>query len=67
MLEFEILGDRNNSIDLQRTRLENVARILQNKGNVLRTHATDPAERDTPYLINNRFPSLFSKSTLSLN
>ena len=28
MLEFEVLGDRNNFIDLQRTRLEVVARIV---------------------------------------
>ena len=29
MLEFEVLGDRNNFIDLQRTRLEIVARIVR--------------------------------------
>ena len=40
ILEFENLGDRNNFIDLQRTRLEIVASVVQNNGNVLRTHAT---------------------------
>ena len=32
MLEFEVLGDRNNFIDLQRTRLEMVARIVRSNG-----------------------------------
>ena len=67
MLEFEVLGDRNNFIDLQRTRLEIVARVVQNNGNVLRTHATEAAQRDTPYLVNNPLSSLFSECTMSLN
>ena len=67
MLEFEVLGDRNNFIDLQRTRLEIVLRVVQNNGNVLRTHATDAGLRDTPYLVNNPVSSLFSECTLSLN
>ena len=66
MLEFEVIGDRNNFIDLQRTGLEIVARVVQIKGNVLRTHATDSAQRDTPYLINNPFSSFFSECTMSL-
>ena len=67
MLEFEVLGDRNNFIDLQRTRLEIVARIVQNNGNVLRTHATEAGQRDAPYLVNNPLSSLFSECTVSLN
>ena len=67
MLEFKVLGDRNNFIDLQRTRLEIVLRVVQNNGNVLRTHATDAGLRDTPYLVNNPLSSLFSECTLSLN
>ena len=67
MLEFEVLGDRNNFIDLQRTRLEKVLRVVQNNGNVLRTHATDAGLRDTPNLVNNPLSSLFSECTLSLN
>ena len=47
MLEFEVLGDRKNFIDLQRTRLEIVARIVENNRNVLRTRATEAAQRDT--------------------
>ena len=67
MLEFEVLGDRKNFIDLQRARLEIVARIVQSNGNVLRTHATEAANRDTPYFVNNPLSSLFSECTLSLN
>ena len=67
MLEFEVLGDRNNFIDLQRTRLEIIARVVQINCNVLRTHATEAAQRDTPYLFNNPLSSLFSESTMSLN
>ena len=36
MLEFEVLGDRNNFIDHQRTRLEIVSQIVGNNGTVLR-------------------------------
>ena len=67
MLEFEVLGDRNNFIDLQRTRLEIVLRVVQNNGNVLRTHAADARVRDTPCFVNNPLSSLFSECTLSLN
>ena len=67
MLEFEVLGDRNNFIDLQRTRLEIVLRVVQNNGNVLRTRATDAGLRDTPNLVDNPLSSLFSECTLSLN
>ena len=57
ILEFEYSADRNNFTDLQRTRL--VKKIVQNMGNVLRTHATEAAQQDTPYLINNPLPSFF--------
>ena len=67
MLEFEVLGYRNNFIDLQRTRLEISLRVAQNNGKVLRTHATDAGLRDTPNLVNNSLSSLFSECTLSLN
>ena len=67
MLELEVLGDRNNFIDLQRSRLEIKARVVQNNGNILRTHATEAAQRDTPYLVNNPLSSLFSECTTSLN
>ena len=60
-------GDRNNFLDLQRTRLEIEARIVQNNGNVLRTHATEVAQRDNPNLVNNPLLSLFSECTMSLS
>ena len=61
MLEFEVLGDRNIFIDLQRTRLEKVARIVRSNGNVLRTHATEAPNRHMPYFVNNHLSSLFSE------
>ena len=67
MLEFEVFRDRNNFIDLQRTRLEIVASVVQNNGNVLRTHATEAAQQDTPYLVINPLSFLFSECTMSLN
>ena len=67
MIEFEVLGDRNNFIDHQRTRLEKVAQIVRSNGNVLRTHGTEAANRYTPYFVNNPLSSLFSECTLSLN
>ena len=67
MLEFEDLSDRNNFIDLQRTRLKIVARTVRSKGTVLRTHATEAANTDTPYFVNKPLSSVFSECTLSLN
>ena len=67
MLQFEVLGDRNNFIYLQRTCLEIVARIVRSNGNVLRTHATEAANRVTTYFVSNPLSSIFSECTLSLN
>ena len=67
MLEFEVLSDRNNFIDLQRTRLEIVAQIVRSNENVFRTHATEAANRDTPYFVSNPLSSLFTECTLTLN
>ena len=47
--------------------MEIVSRVVQNNGNVLRTHATEAAQRDTPYLVNNPLSSLFSECTMILN
>ena len=47
--------------------MEIVARIVQNNGNLLRTHATEAGQRDTSYLVNNPLSSLFSECTMSLN
>ena len=66
LLEFEVPGDRNIFIDLQRTRWEIVARIVRIDGTLLRTHATEAANRDTPYFVNNPLSSVFSEFTLFL-
>ena len=47
--------------------MEIVARIVQTNGNVLRTLATEAAQRDTLYLIENPHSSLISECTMSLN
>ena len=60
MLEFGVLCNRNKFIDLQRTRLEIIARFVRSNGTVLRTHAIEAANRDP-------LSSLFSEYTLSLN
>ena len=52
MLEFEVLGDRNNFIDLQKFLLEIECKISRNNDGDLRT-GTDVANTDAPYLINN--------------
>ena len=52
IFEIEFTGDRNIFSDVQRTCLETGARIVQNNGYVLRTHATEAGQKDTPYLVN---------------
>ena len=47
--------------------MEIAARIVQNNGNALRTHAREAGQRDTPYLVHNPLSSLFSECTMSLN
>ena len=66
MLEFEVLGDRNNFIDLQKILLEVKCKITQNNDVELRTGA-DAAGTDAPYFSNNALHSLFSESTASAN
>ena len=67
MLEFGVLGDRNNFIDLEGTRLEIVARMARSNGTVLRTHATEAANKDTRCFVDNPLSSFFSECPLSLN
>ena len=66
MLEFEVLGDRNNFIDLQKLLLEIKCKISRNNGGDLRT-ATDATNTEAPYLSNNALHSLFSECTVSAN
>ncbi len=66
-LEFKFVGDRSNFIDLQNIFLELTCRIVNDDGTNLRTHATDPAQRDTPVLVNNVLHSLFSDCDVFAN
>ena len=66
-LEFELVGDRTNFIDLQNIYLEVKCRILQSNGNNLRYDATDASLTDSPCFVNNTLHSLFSDCTVSAN
>ena len=66
VLEIEVLGDRNNFIDLQKIVLEIKCKITQANDADLRA-GTEAANRDTPYFVNNTLHSLFSECTVSAN
>ena len=66
MLEFEVLGDRNNFIDLQKILLEVKCKITRTNNGNLRTGA-DAASTDAPYFSNNALHSLFSECSVSAN
>ena len=63
-LEIEIVGDRNNFIDLQKNYLEVKCRIVQSNGKNLRYTAGDANANDTPYFVNNTLHSLFADCTV---
>ena len=66
-LEFEVVGDRNNFIDLQKIYLEIKCRILQTDGTDLRYTAGDANASDLPFFANNILYSLFADCTISAN
>ena len=66
-LEFEVVGDRNNFLDLQKIFLEIKCKIKQSDGNDLRYDATDATQTDTPIFVNNTLHSLFSECTVTAN
>ena len=66
ILEFEVLGDRNNFIDLQKLVLEIKCKISRNNDGDLRT-GTDATKTEAPYFSNNALHSLFSECTVSAN
>lgn len=66
-LEFEIVGDRNNFLDLQKIFLEIKCKILQNDNNNLRYDNTSTANSDLPIFVNNTLHSLFSECTITAN
>ena len=70
MLEFEVAGDRNNFIDLQKIFLEVKSNIVQSSEADSRYDAgaaTDVMKTDAPYFCNNVLHSLFSECTVSAN
>ena len=66
-LEFEIVGDRNNFIDLQKIYLEVKCCIVQSNGNNLRYTTGDANASDTPFFVNYILHSLFADCTVSAN
>ena len=63
MFEFEVSGDRNSFIDLQKIFLEIKRKIVQSSGAGLKHDAgapTDKAKTDALYFCNNVLHSLFS-------
>ena len=66
-LEFEIIGDRNKFIDLQKIYLEIKFRVVRNNGNDLRFTTGDVNNSGTPHLVNNVLHSLFADCTVSAN
>lgn len=66
-IEFVVVSDRNNFIDLQKIFLEVHCRIKQSDGTDLRHHATDAALRDRPSFVNNTLHSLFSDCNVYAN
>ena len=70
MLEFEVAGDRNNFIDLQKIFLEVKCKIVQSSQANSKydgTAAADVTRTDGPYFCNNVLHSLFSDCTVSAN
>ena len=66
MLEFEVLGERNNFIDLQKFLPEYKCKNSRNNDGDLRT-GTNATNTDAPYFSNNALHSLFSECTVSTN
>ena len=66
-MEFEVVGDRNNLIDLHKIYLEIKCRILQTDITDLRYTHGDTNASDLPYFANNNLHSLFADYTVSAN
>ena len=66
-LKFEVVGDRKNFIDLQKSYLEIKCGILQTDGTHLRYTHADANASDLPYFANDILHSLFADCTVSAN
>ena len=67
ILEFKVVGDRHNFLDLQRVYLELSISIQQQNGADLRFHATNKGDSDEPKFVNNILHSLFSECDVYAN
>jgi len=65
-LEFVVVGDRTNFIDLQKIFLEITCKIIKHNGTPLQ-YGADPADQDTPMFVNNTLHSLFSECNVTAN
>ena len=66
-LEFEVVGDRNNFIDMQKIYLELKCKILQSDNRDLRYDGGDPTLSDDAMFVNNVLHSLFADCTITAN
>ena len=66
-LEFEVVGDRNHFIDLQKIFLEIKCRKQSVERTDFRYDAGDPAKNDAAFFVNNVHHSLFADCTVSAN
>lgn len=66
-LEFEVTGDRNNFIDLQRIYLELKCRILNSDNTILKFTRGDAPNTDAAQFVNNALHSMFSDCTVTAN
>ena len=66
-MEFEVVGDRNNFIDLQKIYLEIKCRVLQTVGTDWRYTHGDAYASDHPYFANNILHWLLADCTVSAN
>ena len=66
-LEFEVVGDRTNFIDLQNIHLEVKCRIFRPNGDKLEYDAGNAAATDAPVFVNSTLHSLFSECSITAN
>ena len=66
-LEFEVVGDRINFIELQNVYLEVKCKVLQSDSNTLPFTTGYAPASDLPFFVNNTLHSLFSDCSVSAN
>ena len=66
-LAFEVVGDRNNFLELQKISMEMKCKFTQTDGTVLRYDARSAAKSNNPFFVINTLHSLFSECTVTAN